>query len=104
MCHRHLTFKKSSICGHLILTKSQNVDCEDPECYNSSTHPPDCAAQNGRARCWCRRYYTQPNRQVISGQEVFFCIPIFPASFTIIDKCPEQLATQCPSCSSRSSR
>jgi hypothetical protein len=58
MCHRHLTFKKSSACGHSILTEERQVDCEDPECYNSSVHPPDCAARSGRARCWCRRYYT----------------------------------------------
>jgi hypothetical protein len=65
MCHRHLSFKKSSACGHLILTGEHNVDCQDPECYNSSAHPPDCATRSGHGRCWCRRYYT--------------CVP-FPAS------------------------
>lgn len=93
MCNRHLSFKTSSICGHLILVGSQNVDCGDPECYNSSAHPPDCAARSGRANCDCRRYYTyaqsplilspthplnrsQPKRVVASGQVLF--LPRFP--------------------------
>lgn len=58
MCHRHLTFKKSSVCGHLILTDERQVDCQEPECYISSAHPSNCAARSARTRCWCRRYYT----------------------------------------------
>ncbi|KAF8275021.1 hypothetical protein EI94DRAFT_19028 [Lactarius quietus] len=66
MCHRHLRFKKSSTCGHLILTEEHNVDCQNPQCYNSAKHPSDCAARYGQV-CQCRRFYTQPER-VIEGE------------------------------------
>ncbi|KAH9048102.1 hypothetical protein EDB84DRAFT_1458448 [Lactarius hengduanensis] len=83
MCHRHLSFKKSTTCGHLILTEERNIDCQDPQCYNSAVHPSDCAARSGRARapCQCRRYYTQPIRVVQR----------------------DELQTKCPRCSTRRS-
>ncbi|KAI0256692.1 hypothetical protein BJV78DRAFT_1166291 [Lactifluus subvellereus] len=58
MCYRHLSFNESSVCGHLILTEERNVDCQDSRCYNSSTHPLDCAARSRHGHCRCRRYYT----------------------------------------------
>ncbi|KAI0306579.1 hypothetical protein B0F90DRAFT_1691078 [Multifurca ochricompacta] len=81
MCHRHLTFKTSSLCGHLIFTEGRDVDCQETGCYISSLHPRNCAAISGRARCQCRRYYTRPERVIEQN---------------------ESLPTKCPGCSSRS--
>ncbi|KAI0302031.1 hypothetical protein BC826DRAFT_494299 [Russula brevipes] len=127
MCHRHLSFKKSSACGHLILTGEHNVDCHDPECYNSSAHPPDCATRSGHGRCWCRRYYTcvyfpandnrsfhssssprlasPANRSASLNQARYHFYPNSPTIFTLNypprQSTPKQLPNKCPSCSSR---
>jgi hypothetical protein len=79
MCHRHLSFKKSSDCGHLIFIEERSVDCQDSRCFNSSTHPPDCAARSADGRCRCRRYFTYV---------------LFPGSFTFTFPHPPQHVSQ----------
>ncbi|KAL4265217.1 hypothetical protein AB1N83_000098 [Pleurotus pulmonarius] len=60
MCHRQLFFVLCPSCGVKKYTGDANVDCNSPECFISSAHPPTCGAPG--APCNCRRYWTQPDR------------------------------------------
>ncbi|KAF9792405.1 hypothetical protein BJ322DRAFT_1029048 [Thelephora terrestris] len=60
MCHRKLWFDKYTQCGHLVFTSSQDIDCGQTFCFNSTAHPATCVAPN----CQCRRFFTQPERLI----------------------------------------
>ncbi|TFK76447.1 hypothetical protein BDN72DRAFT_236333 [Pluteus cervinus] len=62
MCHRELFLNKSVDCGHLTFTSEKTIDCEEEQCFLSTSHPKDCTS--GGEPCRCRRYYEQPDRQI----------------------------------------
>lgn len=68
MCHRRLQFSKNVVCSHLTLVEESTVDCGSPGCALSAAHSPSCPNVNRRLgrHCLCTRYYTQPERNIIS--------------------------------------
>jgi len=75
MCHRRLYFNKVISCGHVLFKEEKMVDCQEPDCANSSAH----AHPKGCKYPGCRRYYGNPERIVQDVRSSFYFgqVPFF---------------------------